>query len=125
MVGEGIGGLGRRILAWAESRGMKPDDPALGNVRFVPEAVQLKTAAVNRFLKGAVGAFSGPLALIVVDTLARSTVGIEENGAKDMGLVIHEADRIRRETKVALSGSPRWRIRSWPKWRGRWCLPSS
>jgi hypothetical protein len=34
--------------------------------------------------------------MIVIDTQARITVGVEENSAKEMGLVVAEFDRLRR-----------------------------
>ena len=36
-----------------------------------------------------------PVRMIVVDTLARAMPGSDENGAKDMGLVVEQCDRLR------------------------------
>lgn len=40
---------------------------------------------------------------VMFDTLARSTSGMEENSAKDMGHVIREIDRIRENTEASVS----------------------
>lgn len=46
--------------------------------------------------------FGRPVAMIVVDTLARATPGMKENASEDMGLVISRMDRIREETAAAV-----------------------
>jgi predicted transcriptional regulator len=48
------------------------------------------------------GALTHAPAMVVIDTLARSLVGGEENSAKDVGLFISGADRIRTEFDAAV-----------------------
>jgi len=42
------------------------------------------------------------LRLIVIDTLAKASIGAEENSAKEMGIVLANADKIISETKAAV-----------------------
>lgn len=91
-IGEGPRGMRRRAFAAARHAGLK-DIPEL---YFYPAAPQLRTeAGCDQFLK-----LVKPLnpALVVIDTLARSFVGGDENTAKDMGEWVAAATRIQRET---------------------------
>jgi len=96
--GEGITGLGRRIGAWRAGR--KPLDPlAEGQAArtriFVAEVPRLlESGAVPAFVE-AVRAVDAKAVLVVVDTFARAIVGGEENSARDVGMAIAAADRIK------------------------------
>jgi hypothetical protein len=95
IAGEGAGGLKLRIKAarahYGIARGVpfhvltraaKFTDP--GEVRELIASIQDKHR------------MSGvPVRMIVVDTLARAMPGAEENGARDMGLVVEQCDRLR------------------------------
>lgn len=92
--GEGGGGLSRRIQAWR----YRNDTPApemyaaLGTVRLAHhEHVEALTEDVK--VTGA--------KLLIVDTLARSMAGADENSAQDMGMVVNALDSIRRSTGCA------------------------
>lgn len=88
IAGEGASGYKQRIDAWREY--YRPEachmylwpsplpliDP-ISRAEFIKEIQELKPA------------------LIVNDTLARSAVGLDENSAKDMGLIIAACDEIR------------------------------
>lgn len=78
---EGAKGLGLRVRAWEETYGRRAD-----GIRFLPRPVQVSDAAGWRALVEACRRL-GPV-LIVLDTQARITVGLEENSAKDMGILI-------------------------------------
>ena len=93
VIAEGAAGMGRRLEAWKQHHRIYE----LGRhqpVLWRPNAVNLTDlpqvmgvcAYVERHRP----------ALVVFDTLARCTLGAEENSAKDMGLVVANLDRIRR-----------------------------
>jgi hypothetical protein len=91
-LGEGISGLNRRIQAWRTHHGIT--DPA--ELTVLPHVPQLHNGVdVTDFIE-AVHAHTPDL--IVIDTLARATVGVEENSSKDMGEVIAQVDRIKEAT---------------------------
>jgi hypothetical protein len=95
VAGEGSAGLGARLRAWKAHHGVT--EPV--GVSFLTEPVQLLSEAdVDAFL----AVLPPEPALIVLDTLARCLVGGEENSAKDVGLAIAAADRIRRATGAAV-----------------------
>ncbi len=92
--GEGSGGLTDRGRAWALHRG-EPFPEAFG---MLPEAVQfLQTGDVTALLEE-VRALPVPPGLIVVDTLARTMVGGDENSARDMGVYVDGVDQLRQAT---------------------------
>lgn len=92
--GEGSGGLKVRILAWKQSNGHE----GLAGVQFVTEAVlMLQPGDVEGFLVALRTLPKRPV-MIVVDTLARCMVGGDEDSARDRGLFVDAADRIRRRT---------------------------
>jgi AAA domain len=91
VVAEGAGGLKRRVRAWEDSRGM-----LMYGVRFLPVPVQILSP-----IEGA--AFAqlceelNP-ALIVIDTQARTSIGLNENSAQEMGNYIGAVEAIREAT---------------------------
>lgn len=91
IVAEGSGGMSLRTDAWQREHG--PIDPGL---RFLPRPVQAKDVASWEVLVRACKRL-GP-SLVVIDTQARVTVGMEENSATDMGLFVEAAEQIRRAT---------------------------
>jgi hypothetical protein len=89
---EGSAGLGVRVRAWQEARGQ----PTVERIRFLPDAVNfLDPQQLNRACR-TIAMLPEPPALIVIDTMARTMVGGEENSAKDVGLFIAAVDRLRR-----------------------------
>lgn len=93
--GEGGGGMSQRIDAWATDRAAKPTFLYTINygVRLM-EPYQVDYLAEDVHAVGA--------GLLVVDTLARSMAGGDENSAGDMGLVVSRLDRIRMEYGCAI-----------------------
>jgi hypothetical protein len=94
---EGGSGIALRVEAWETVNGARD-----GRIYFVADqAPQL----LDRHIPGDVDELLLSLAdlpdrpaLIVIDTLARSMVGGDENSAEDMGLLIAAAERIRQAT---------------------------
>lgn len=95
---EGSAGLKKRRRAWKEARRVSN----IESIRYLPYAVQLNSASQVAELLGALKELPRPLVLVVIDTLARSMVGSDENLTKDVGLVVDACDRIRRETGAAV-----------------------
>src|SRR5919201_731152 len=91
--GEGLAGLPRRIAAWRAAHG----NPSLERFRVLPVAVQFMDATDLDQLRADLRSLPEPPKLIVVDTLARSMIGAEENSAKDMGLFLEGVEQITKE----------------------------
>ena len=87
---EGSGGLGARISAWKHSRTFHGD----AGLRIFPEPVNLLDPVASDVVAQAAKRIGA--VLVVVDTVARSMPGGDENSAKDIGLVVENADVIRR-----------------------------
>lgn len=93
VVAENASGTGQRVDAWEEYH--RTQVPA--------EALTWLTLAVNLGQPDEVAAFAKVAQdceprLIVFDTRARCTVGVEENSARDMGQVVAATDELRRLT---------------------------
>lgn len=87
IVAEGARGVRKRVRAWEQHHGR----PMTG-VKFLPRPVQSKssewdvlTAACERLQP----------TLIIVDTQARVTVGVEENSATEMGVFVDRVEKLR------------------------------
>jgi hypothetical protein len=91
ILAEGAPGFRKRVIAWERHREVAVDEqPAY----FIAEAVNLlHTADVDQLMQ-VITALPEPPVLVVVDTLARSMAGGEENSAKEVGAVIGAVGRI-------------------------------
>ncbi len=92
---EGAHGLKRRLRAWRE--GTHYDEPLA--IRFLPEAVSLRSLDDPRELVEAVDALTlipdhAP-DLVVLDTLSRCMSGADENSARDASAVVAALDYLR------------------------------
>lgn len=85
--------LSSRVDSWLEARHeLEPEQFAA-----IPEAANLTRAVdVDRLIATIAARWPTP-ALVIIDTLAQSMVGAEENSTKDMGLVVDATKRIRDE----------------------------
>lgn len=93
VVGEGVRGTGKRVEAWER---VHLDGAEAHGIHFIDaaeEGLVLGSAAWNE-LQWTVAQVRP--ALIIGDTQARLTVGVDENSAKEMGIVVAEFDRLRR-----------------------------
>lgn len=96
LAAEGVSGIRQRVRAWESSMNTR-----MTGVKFLPIAVQAATpSAWQAFI--ALCAELEP-SLIVVDTQARVTVGMEENSAKDMGEFVHRVEQLRRATAACVT----------------------
>lgn len=93
VVAENASGTGQRVEAWEDYH--RIGVPA-GAITWLPLAVNLsQPEEVNAFTT--IVSELDP-SLVVFDTRARCTVGVEENSARDLGLVVAALDELRRQT---------------------------
>lgn len=95
LVAEGAGGFEKRVRAWEQHYGIP-----IKNLLILPRAVQVNNMewdALTEVCKRR-GA-----ALIICDTQARITVGVEENSAKEMGVIIHRVEEMRMATGACVA----------------------
>jgi KaiC/GvpD/RAD55 family RecA-like ATPase len=92
----------RRVKAWMDEQlGESAPAPPFA---IIPKVVnlldELDIERLIATIESLIGMYGKPT-LLVVDTLARSMAGGEENGARDMGLAIAVADRLRDQFNTA------------------------
>lgn len=85
---EGVRGVKQRVRAWEHKHGTK-----MAGVDFLPFPVQSTNGGHWDALVGLAAEVG--YTMIVVDTQARVTVGVEENSNKEMGTFVHQAERLR------------------------------
>lgn len=90
VAGEGVAGVARRINAWCDRYST---DPATLDVDWLPQAINLTDDHACADL--ARRAAASGTTLVIVDTLARCTPGVDENSGRDVGHVIANCERIR------------------------------
>jgi DNA-binding transcriptional ArsR family regulator len=95
VVAEGATGMRKRVRAWEQAWGK-----AMTDVHWLPLAVQVKGPAWFTLIE--LAAEMKP-ALIVLDTQARITVGIEENSAQDMGEFVHRLEQLREASRACVA----------------------
>lgn len=107
LAGEGHGGIGRRMAAWAQHNGMSLQSLPVWISQYATDflnAEDMEETVAD--LKAA----PEPIRLMVVDTLARSTPGMNEDRASEMGAFVAACDRLRVEfpdaTVLVLHHSP-------------------
>jgi hypothetical protein len=99
IAGEGGAGLYRRRLALQKHYNVPADAP----VFFVKAALNLGTTLEDRdALVAEIRALNVNPALVIIDTYARMTAGIEENSAKDTSAAIAIMSSIEEETGAAV-----------------------
>lgn len=92
IAGEGFAGIKRRLKAWAKHR----DVELKGAPLFVSRrAVDFGNPLTVGELHGELDALPERPVLIVIDTLARATPGMDENSAKEVGAFIGACDLLR------------------------------
>lgn len=85
---EGVRGVRQRVRAWERKQGRKMTD-----VDFLPFPVQSTNGTHWDALVGMAAEIH--YSMIIIDTQARVTVGVEENSNKEMGTFVHQAERLR------------------------------
>lgn len=96
VVAEGVRGIKRRVRAW-EAQNKR----TMTGVHFYPKAVQLGERKDVQTLIAT--ARRGKYEFIILDTQARCTVGLEENSASEMGLVVAALDVLKEVTGACVA----------------------
>lgn len=91
VVAEGSTGIMRRVRAWEREHGRK-----MTGVHFVTEAIQIGDPEQMRTLIGYAKLVNA--GMVIFDTQARCTVGIDENSNTDMGRIVAALDSLRQQT---------------------------
>ncbi|MBP5931850.1 AAA family ATPase [Streptomyces sp. LBUM 1479] len=94
LVAEGARGIRKRVRAWEKHYGLKMD-----NVLFLPRPVQTTGTEWDTLIE-AMRRLQPQL--IVIDTQARVSVGVEENSAKELGIVVDRIEDLRRATAACV-----------------------
>ena len=90
---EGAHGMGDRLSAWVSQVKTPPD---LSRLHFLTVAVSLFDDEWASALVELVTELH--VRFVVIDTLARSMAGADENSSQDMGIIVNAADAIREAT---------------------------
>lgn len=93
IAGEGVGGLPTRIKAMRIKYEIDAAIPFLVRVKAVNFRDPASVQALITTIRDAAG--GQPVALVVIDTLARAMPGVDENSAQEVGLVIAHCDEVR------------------------------
>lgn len=101
IAGEGKGGYRNRMRGWHLHHGIEPNGKAF---RLLPRAVNFMQPEEVAKLVRTVKATVGDAKLVVIDTVARSLPGAEENASKEMGLFVAACDAIKTECGVCVIG---------------------
>lgn len=95
---EGAGGVRNRLAAYAQANDMSLADLDIGVIHDVPNFLDKSdAAAVAASIKA-----SGGAALIIVDTLAQTTAGGDENSGEDMGKALAHCKALHRHTNAVV-----------------------
>lgn len=101
IAGEGLGGLALRIKAMRLEYDIPADVPFFVRPKAVnfrdPQAVAQLIAIARETAAGQ------PIALVVVDTLARAMPGVDENSAQEVGLVIAACDAVKEQLQCSVA----------------------
>lgn len=90
---EGVYGLRQRVHAWETAWPVRVKDPDA--ITFMPTPVRLGSNQVGGFCEY-VNQYG--FRFVIIDTLARCAIGLDENSAKDAGLIVRDLDRIKEAT---------------------------
>lgn len=99
IAGEGVAGAKTRLDAWVDSH---DDSAALRDGLYIMPEPQLFGAPVDHWAALAYRCRQNNIGLVIFDTLARMSTGLDENSATDMGSALTTWDRLRRTAKVTV-----------------------
>lgn len=100
-VGEGLAGFKKRLRAWRSFYGA--DFTRNVPFRLFQKGIDIYRdfdqvdALIEEILAHA-ATFDVPLRLVVIDTLAKASIGADENAVKDMGIVMRNVEQINQKT---------------------------
>ena len=91
IAGEGIGGFSKRWKAWSSKHGLT-DKPEM---YLLPTAVNMMDEEEVERLCVTVEGLGRQWAMVIVDTVARSIAGADENAAQSIGMFVQACDKVR------------------------------
>lgn len=97
IAGEGAHGLKTRVAAHAKKFGLRAE-----NVRFVVRAIDFGDARAVALLHEELKDGDFIPDMIIIDTFARASPGVDENSARDVGRVIEVIDCLKAETEATI-----------------------
>lgn len=100
VLAEGWHGLSSRVEAWKANNGVLSDDRS--GVAFLGRPIRLIDSCDIAAFGNSIEAMGVYPTLVVVDTLARNSTGIDENSAKEMGQIISNCDLLRQRFDCAV-----------------------
>lgn len=98
IAGEGAAGASQRVKAWEAEHGRDVGE----NLWMISEAVLVGSSNPKLWPWMAERVKAEGIRLVVFDTLARMSLGLEENSASDMGNAVARFDRLRRDGETAV-----------------------
>lgn len=99
VTGEGVLGTTQRIAAWELARGIPVDDLPFQMVEDMPYASD--SGDCDLFVTSVIESGFKP-ALVIIDTVRRAMLELNENDARDMGRMVAVADRFKRYLDCAV-----------------------
>jgi KaiC/GvpD/RAD55 family RecA-like ATPase len=98
VAGEGVYDLQPRKKSWQEDRGVK----SVPTFYAIRGDINMADPSWVAELLAAIREYDEEVSVIIIDTLARCCVGVDENSVRELGAVIHQCDFLRRETGAAV-----------------------
>ena len=98
IMSEGAAGLKKRIAAWMQHHGHTRID----NFYALTHSVQLNDPELRAHLDLAIERIPADVKLLVIDTLARSVSGLDENSSADMTRFVGYIDELRQRRNIAV-----------------------
>lgn len=100
VAGEGVTGAIQRVKAWVETYGHEAE--IRQHLYVIPSAVALHDWRVDQWRDLRDLILEREIGLVVLDTWARVTAGMEENSSKEVGHVIKHLDRMKDRTGAGM-----------------------
>lgn len=100
VAGEGVTGAIQRVKAWVEMYGY--EEEIREHLYVIPSAVALHDWRVDQWRDLRDLILEREIGLVVLDTWARVTAGMEENSSKEVGHVIKHLDRMKDRTGAGM-----------------------
>jgi len=100
VTGEGQWGLDQRVEAWQHGH---PNNDITDHLRFVMAMPTANDQAAIDELCREIDKVTTQPALIVFDTLARLALGLDENSASDMGILVNVAEALRDRYRATIA----------------------
>jgi len=101
IAGEGRGGLPKRLRAWSSQNAKDASSPPF---YAIAASVNMRQPDDVNSIIAAIDALGQKFSLIVIDTVARSILGGDENSSTDMGLFVAACDAIKDHTGASVIG---------------------